>query len=313
MTGASVADPASRSRAWQAHALWFAVLVSFAAGSVPLIAVHAVPLTAEFAIFVVLVGYTAVGMRRSFAWAWTPWLAAIVALDDLRGIQADGPAAHAGDVARFEGWLFAGHQPVIELQHRWAAAPGTLRAHDVVLSAVYLMHSPAPLLCGAALWLWRRELFVPYVATLLTVAAAGLVTYIAFPESPPWLAAEHGVIPAVRRIVTEVMSHAGPLSSVYAGADPLPNAAMPSLHVSYPIIVTWWTIAAFGRRAWWVAAYPACICVGVVYLGEHWVIDVVAGIAYAAGGIAVGRKLAPPLALRGRGLAPAQDDGGSVC
>jgi hypothetical protein len=273
------------------HPRWFVLLAAFAAGSIPLIAVHAVPLTAEYAIFVVLVGYAAVGSSAAFAWSWTPWLAAIVALDDLRGIQAVGPQPHAGDVARFESWLFAGHQPVIELQHAWAGASGTLRLHDIALSAVYLMHSPAPLICGAALWRWHRELFTPYVATLVLVAAAGLVTYLLFPESPPWLAADHGAIPAVRRIVSEVMTHAGPLSNVYAGADPLPDAAMPSLHVSYPVIVAWWTAVAFGRRAWWVFAYPASICVGVVYLGEHWVVDVVAGIAYAAGAILLGRRL----------------------
>jgi membrane-associated phospholipid phosphatase len=90
----------------------------------------------------------------------------------------------------------------------------------------------------------------------------------------------------VRRITNEVIAKVGPLSAVYSGADPLPNAAMPSLHVAYPCLVAWWAIAAFGRRAVWIAAYPAVLAVGVIYLGEHWAIDVVAGVAYAAGAIA---------------------------
>jgi membrane-associated phospholipid phosphatase len=39
---------------------------------------------------------------------------------------------------------------------------------------------------------------------------------------------------------------------------------------------------AFGwRRTWWLALYPVSIWVGIVYLGEHYVFDVVLGVAYA--------------------------------
>jgi len=276
--------------AWRAHPGWFAVLVSFLMASVPLITVHAVPLTAEVVIFGLLVGYTALGRRSDFAWAWTPWLAAIVALDDLRGLQAVGPSPHASDVIAAERWLFGGGMPVVDLQRHWEAASGSLSAHDVVLSIVYLMHSPAPLLCGAALWGWRRRLFRVYVTSILVAATAGLLTYLTFPESPPWLAAQHGLLPPVHRIASEVMSHAGPLASVYSGADPLPNAAMPSLHFAYPLIVAFWTVAAFGRRAAWIVLYPASLTVGVVYLGEHWVLDVIAGLAYAVAAIAWARR-----------------------
>lgn len=293
----AVARAGGGGRAWHAHPRWFVLLASFALAGIPLTAVRAVPLTAEYVIFALLVVYAVCGSGHAFAWAWAPWLATVVALDDLRGLQAVGPAPHAAAVARFERWMFGGSLPVLELQRVWASAAG-LRVHDVVLSAVYLLHSPAPLLCGAALWAWRRDLFLPYVASLIAVATAGLLTYLAFPESPPWLAADDGVIPAVRRIASEVMSHAGPLAGVYSGADPLPNAAMPSLHVSYPLIVAWWTLRAFGRRAAWIVLYPACVCVGVVYLGEHWVIDVLAGAGYAGGGIVLGPRLLDALRRR---------------
>jgi len=280
----------SRPRAWQAHPRWSAALALFAAASVPLIAVHAVPLTAECAILGLLAVHLALGRNPEFSWAWTPWLWGIVALDDLRGLQAVGPAPHADDVASFERRLFGGGLPVVDLQAHWARSG--LTAHDVVLSTVYLMHSPAPLLCGAALWTWRRDLFRAYVASVLLAATIALLIYLGFPEAPPWLAAQHGVIPPVRRITTEVVDHAGPLSGIYSGADPLPNAAMPSLHVGYPLIVATFIIAAFGRRAVWIALYPAALCVGVVYLGEHWVVDVVAGIAVVVAAMLVATRLA---------------------
>ena len=279
-------------RAWRAHPRLAVLLGLFLAGSLPLIALHAVPLTAEFAILVVLAVQLGAGRRSRFSWAWTPWLWGVVALDDLRGLQAVGPAAHAGDVAGLERRLLGGGLPVVDLQAHWAA-PG-LTAHDVGLSILYLMHSPAPLLCGAALWTWRREYFRAYVVSILLAAGVALAVYLAFPEAPPWLAAEHGIIPPVRRITTEVVAHAGPLSGIYSGADPLPNAAMPSLHVGYPLIIAAFSIAAFGRRALWVAVYPAALCVAVVYLGEHWVVDVAAGVIVVGGAMLVAVRLAGP-------------------
>lgn len=262
--------------------------MAFAVGGALLAAVHRVPLTAEMLLFDCLVVLTATSRRGEFCWAWTPWLAAVVALDDLRGLQAIGPPPHAADVAAAERWLFASHLPVVDLQHLWAT-PSGLGVHDVVLGAIYLLHTPAPLLCGAALWRWRRPWFSPYVASLLLVATAGWLTYLGFPESPPWLAAEEHVIPPVRRLVSELIGNVGPLARIYGGADPLPNAAMPSLHVAYPCLVAYWTLRAVGRRALLVVAYPAALSVGVVYLGEHWVLDVVAGVAYAALAVAVVR------------------------
>ena len=270
---------------WRRWPLLAAGLVALAGTTGGLAAVHLAPLTAEFSFFCALILLTLV-RRGGFAWPWSLWLGAIVALDDLRGLQAVGFAPHASDVIRFESWLFGG-VPTVRLQSHFAGAG--LTWYDVVVSLVYLMHSPAPLICGAVLWVWRRELFTPFVASMLLCGAAGLVTYLLFPEAPPWLAAQNHLMEPVRRITNEVIAKVGPLNSVYAGADPLPNAAMPSLHVTYPCLVAYWTIVAFGRRALWIAAYPTVLAVGVIYLGEHWAIDVIVGIAYAAAAIAAVR------------------------
>ena len=250
------------------------------AAALPLAATHVVPLTAELCILVLLLAATGLGRSPGFAWAWTPWLAAIVTLDSLRTLQRVTGPPHAADVIAFERRIF-GVQPVIELQHRFATA-GSTSWYDVAASIVYLMHSPAPLLAGAALWIWRRDVFAPFVVSLVTAGVVGLAVYLAFPESPPWLAAQDGLLPPVRRIASEVIAHAGPLSGVYSGADPLPNAAMPSLHIAYPAIVAWWLIAGFGRRAAPIVLYPLLMCVFVVYLGEHYAVDVLAGLIVAA-------------------------------
>jgi membrane-associated phospholipid phosphatase len=65
-----------------------------------------------------------------------------------------------------------------------------------------------------------------------------------------------------------------------AGSNPV--AAMPSLHVAFAVLVA----IVIGRRLrsrWRVllALYPAAMGFTLVYCGEHYVLDLVAGTAYA--------------------------------
>jgi hypothetical protein len=39
---------------------------------------------------------------------------------------------------------------------------------------------------------------------------------------------------------------------------------------------------AFGRAGWLMAAYMACVWFAIVYLGEHWVVDIIGGVLYAS-------------------------------
>jgi hypothetical protein len=58
-------------------------------------------------------------------------------------------------------------------------------------------------------------------------------------------------------------------------------AAFPSLHAAYPFLAFLFARRAFGRAGWLMAAYTACVWFAIVYLGEHWVVDIVGGVAYA--------------------------------
>jgi membrane-associated phospholipid phosphatase len=113
----------------------------------------------------------------------------------------------------------------------------------------------------------------------------GFIGYLVYPEMPPWLAASKGFLPPMHRIVVDTLQNLGGFGSFYAGADPEPNAAMPSLHVSVPLIVSLSIISVSGwrsRRAWLWLLYPLTVAFGVVYLGEHYISDTVVGLALGA-------------------------------
>jgi membrane-associated phospholipid phosphatase len=58
---------------------------------------------------------------------------------------------------------------------------------------------------------------------------------------------------------------------------------MPSLHSAYPLLAFLFVRTRWPRVAWFLLAWSAAIWFAVVYLGHHYVIDVVAGMAFAVG------------------------------
>ena len=58
-------------------------------------------------------------------------------------------------------------------------------------------------------------------------------------------------------------------------------AAFPSLHAAYPFLAFLFARRAFPRAGWLMLAYTACVWFAIVYLGEHWVVDIVGGVVYA--------------------------------
>lgn len=132
----------------------------------------------------------------------------------------------------------------------------------------------------------HRDRF-PRAATLTyAVFDIGCIVYWALPTAPPWYAAErgragNGELPAVRRMMVEYGEQFwgrgwGPLYSVLGGN---PLAAMPSLHFATTLMAAH-LLAELGplnAAVGWT--YCAMLGTALVYLGEHYVIDLVAGAA----------------------------------
>jgi membrane-associated phospholipid phosphatase len=62
---------------------------------------------------------------------------------------------------------------------------------------------------------------------------------------------------------------------------PNPVAAMPSLHAGFPFLVFLVLTRVWPRWGWMSIVYPLAMSFAVVYMGEHYVIDVLAGFLYA--------------------------------
>jgi hypothetical protein len=217
--------------------------------------------------------------------AWLPLLGLLVVYDELRGAVSVLPAdAHVAAQIAFDRWLGGGATPTEWLQRNlWSA--GHLHWYDIAVWGVYLTHFFAVWVVAAILWRRSRDRFGRYAALTIVLTLAAFLVYWRYPAQPPWLAGDLGHIGPVDRIVPFVWDRLGVASmqSVYENSSLVNTvAAMPSLHAAYPLMLLlfFWPAGWAVRAA--LAAYTLAMAFALVYGGEHFVADIVAGWALAA-------------------------------
>jgi membrane-associated phospholipid phosphatase len=157
----------------------------------------------------------------------------------------------------------------------------------------------------------RHPARFPRAATMMYVVFdLGAAVYWVLPTAPPWYAAGAGERTGegareVRRMMVEYGEHFwrdgwGSLYSVFGGN---PLAAMPSLHLATSLMAALLlaeTGALAGAFGW---AYTATLGFALVYLGEHYAVDLVAGAALTAAVRRLAPRAGPAFARAGRGIA----------
>jgi hypothetical protein len=180
--------------------------------------------------------------------------------------------------------LGLGDLPGLRLQ-RLLARPGAIGRADQVLIWCHWLWFFVPHGTVAYLLLRRPALFPRGAAQLYAVFDLGLIGYWALPTAPPWYAAETGAMgesdPAMRRMMREHgeafwKAAWSPLYDVLGGN---PLAAMPSLHFATSLMSARLLREAGrvpGALGW---TYATLLGFALVYLGEHYVVDLIAGAA----------------------------------
>jgi membrane-associated phospholipid phosphatase len=193
----------------------------------------------------------------------------------LRRTRVDYPV-------RIDRVLGRGELPTVRLQ-RAMGTPGVVRGHDLALSWVHWIWFFFPH-STLAYVLWRHPEQFPRAACLTAATFdLGLVAYWAVPTAPPWYAAATGRMPPVRRIMVEAGEAfwKGLWRPLYDGLEGNPFAAMPSLHFGSSVMAAR-VLSHVGRGPGAIGwAYALTLGFGLVYLGEHYVIDLVGGLALA--------------------------------
>lgn len=259
------------------------LLVAFAVVIIAVMLIFRVNASPDFAVVVAGVIAVLIGRGVSFVRDWAPFLAIFMAWELMRGIADHfGGTVRSDEVIAIERAIAFGTVPTVELQHRlWSGVP---QLHDILLSFIYVAHFALPVGVAFALWLYRRSSFYPFVVALLVVSYASFVTFVVVPVAPPRFAGAFGQesLPVVDIVanVGQAFGWEGFIWS-YRSLVGNPVAAFPSMHAAYPLLAClflWpiWRAAGIG-----MAIYTAVVWFAIVYLGHHYVVDVLGGAAYA--------------------------------
>jgi membrane-associated phospholipid phosphatase len=219
---------------------------------------------------------------------WLPLVAVIFTYDLLRGV-ADGLLVHARETPqiRLEAFLFGRPVPTVWLQEHLWHGPNDLRWWDYATWFLHLTHFFVTFIAAAAIWVFARDKFAPYARMICVLALTGFATYVLYPAVPPWMAAQHGNLGESNRMIGPIWHHI-PFTNagaVFEHGKGYANdvAAMPSLHAAFALLFSLYLWRLVPR--WWrplLALYPAAMTFALVYSGEHYLVDCIAGWAYAA-------------------------------
>lgn len=242
-----------------------------------------------------------------------------IAYDETRG-AADriGMPLQVESVRDIDRAMFGGVDPNVWMQEQFFS-PDHVRWYDVVASVVYYSHFVVPVALIAFLWVRNRRQWVRFMRRFATVLAIACLSFVLLPTAPPWMAAGGSetivldALPPLERpagrgwdaLHLDSFVHAWETGRDWAN----PVAAMPSLHAAFSLFgVVFWLPRI--RRRWVRGAmlvYPSVMGVALVYLAEHWVIDVLAGWAVVGMSFALWAVIERRLARR-RGADVAPDD-----
>jgi membrane-associated phospholipid phosphatase len=215
---------------------------------------------------------------RAFLLGFSPFLLLLLTYEWLRS-YADNLSLtqiNVRNLIQWERWLFGSTLPGHYLQtHLWNK-PYT-PVLDTVANSLYLSHFVSPLIISLLLWRKQRATYWAYASGLVVLSYAGFITYALFPAAPPWWATLHGYLRQQPIRLDHFMVSA---SVMMSSANPV--AAMPSLHAAYPTYLALVAVSVWGKRALPVFLLPLAVMFSIVYLGHHYVIDALAGVAYAS-------------------------------
>lgn len=232
----------------------------------------------EYVVLALVLVAFALGRGKQFIFDFVPFLILFLAYEQLGGLAGrTGIAPH--DIGAWEQALFGGTLPNVWLQSHLYDPPHSTLLHWLTMG-FYFMHFVVPMGTGFILWLKDRRRYWIFVATLLAMSLVAFVFYLFFPTAPPWYQYPH----QVHHVLDEVINGWGVnyYESPLFTFDSDKFAAFPSLHAAYPTLAA---VSVWGlNRKLGVAffAYSLCVYFSIVYLGEHYVLDILAAIVLVA-------------------------------
>jgi len=259
----------------------------------------------EFIILAFLI-YAAYNKRTwNFLKDWLPFITVFISYEIMYGIVGaiNLSNLHSGPY-NFDLAMF-GSIPSLTMQQ-------TIRAPilDYMGAFFYSLHFFAPTIFAFILWKISPKNYWKYTVAFGICTYAALITYLFYPVAPPWLElnstfniAYNG--PEVIRVLTgsvDVSLGIPVYKTLFDFLSPNLYAAFPSMHSALPFLIALFSIKLWKKKGLLVLIFPIGVWFSAVYLGEHYFVDVLGGIAYAVIAFIAVEKLLPLITKRSKFL-----------
>ena len=233
---------------------------------------------------------------------WLPFITVFLSYEAMYSV-ADVFAKnnlHSGPL-NLERLMFGGSIPSVVLQQSIQ-----MPILNYAGAFFYSLHFFAPTIFAYILWRESHKDYWKYTIAFGLLSYAALLTFLVYPVAPPWwhfnsLYNPSYTGPTVLRILTtSVDTNLGiPVyKTIFDFLSPNQFAAFPSMHSALPWLISLFAIKIWKTKALPILIFPVGVWFSAVYLGEHYFVDVLGGIAYATLAFVAVEKLLPLLSSR---------------
>jgi membrane-associated phospholipid phosphatase len=226
---------------------------------------------------------------RRFVKDWVPFISVFLSYEAMNAIVGKlSKVVHIEEPITAELKLF-GSVPTLVLQQFYRTP-----ILDYLSAFFYSLHFIAPTVFAFLLWKYHPKNYRAYALTLAIGTYAALITYLFYPTAPPW----YGVDATRILMQMDQNLHVPFYHSIFDLIQANPFAAFPSLHAMYPWLISLYALKIKKKRALPVLLLPIGVWFSTIYLGEHYVIDLIGGVIYGTCAFLLVEKLIPRLFSR---------------
>jgi membrane-associated phospholipid phosphatase len=224
------------------------------------------------------------GRTREFLKNWMPLIILLLSYEALNGLT--GTFASSGTLVSLYSYdrLLWGFNLTGTVQSLWNSAPLT-----IFFIFIYSLHFPLVIIASVYFWYTNKAIYGKYASALLLTSYLALATFLIMPTAPPWYSGiAKDLMQDTRGPTVLLSSTLGRLSSLIESDK---FAAFPSLHTAYVTLFSYYTVKA--KLSLGLISLPLLVGVllSTIYLGQHYVIDLIGGAAYALVVILVVNKI----------------------
>ncbi len=248
---------------------------------------------------------------KRFITDWLPFVGFWIAYDMMRGVVDNLQGyIHVREVYNAEfalfGKIFPNVIPAFWFQQVQYIYDSQIwkKVLDVIAANVYSFHFFGPMILGWILWhtVNDRRMFYRFVWTLTVLNVMALTTYFLYPAAPPWYVMRFGfdqpagpmLGSAGALINLDRMLNINFFSTIWDKMNPNQFAAIPSLHGSYPIVISIFAFIRFRKYLIVLILYPIFTWWATVYLNHHYIVDLMIGASYAGIAYFIANKILIP-------------------